>query len=168
MASRLCVLLVVIGLGVTMASMPSGAQRGPCHGDVDGDGMVTIDEIVSAVNHALHGCPEPTADMGPTPTATPDVPIPFCQAAQLDLPADTEVTCLAMDARTGTGCVQVAIRGGDCTAGRACLNSTASCGCVGGPLDGVSGACSFTTNPKGIGCHGICTRDCVITIGGAL
>jgi hypothetical protein len=37
----------------------------PCAGDGNGDGQVTVDEILTAVNYALHGCT-------PAPTPTPD------------------------------------------------------------------------------------------------
>lgn len=53
--------------------------------DVDGDGSVTVDEIISAVSNALPGCgaaaPTPTATSTPrvqgTPTHTP-IPVPGC------------------------------------------------------------------------------------------
>jgi hypothetical protein len=32
------------------------AQWARCGGDFNGDGRVTVDELVTAVNHALHGC----------------------------------------------------------------------------------------------------------------
>jgi hypothetical protein len=40
---------------------------GQCLGDFNGDGMVTINEIIIAVNNSLNGC----QDVGPTPTPTP-------------------------------------------------------------------------------------------------
>jgi plastocyanin len=53
--------MVNIALGV--------ADSSSCNaGDADGNGQITIDEILSAVNNALNACPTPV------PTATPSVP----------------------------------------------------------------------------------------------
>jgi hypothetical protein len=41
-------------------------------GDAGGDGAVTVDEIVAAVNHALTGCPVATTPTTPLETPTPD------------------------------------------------------------------------------------------------
>lgn len=41
----------------TLTPTPSPALR-PCVGDENGDGVVTIDEIMQAVDAALHGCTE--------------------------------------------------------------------------------------------------------------
>jgi YVTN family beta-propeller protein len=38
--------------------------------DADGDGQVTVDELLQAVNNALSGCPSPPATAIPTPTPT--------------------------------------------------------------------------------------------------
>jgi hypothetical protein len=35
----------------------------PCAGDIDGDGAVRIDELVTAVHHSLQGCPPPVATL---------------------------------------------------------------------------------------------------------
>jgi hypothetical protein len=44
-----------------------------CPGDLNGDGEVTIDELIRGVNAALYGCsPVPTAAVTPTPTQTPN------------------------------------------------------------------------------------------------
>lgn len=45
----------------------------PCLGDGDGDGVVTVAELVRAVNHALFGCPvaTPSSTRTPRPTETP-------------------------------------------------------------------------------------------------
>ncbi len=43
----------------------STAQADSCPGDVNGDGEVTVDELVRAVNHALNGCPPALALGGP-------------------------------------------------------------------------------------------------------
>jgi hypothetical protein len=57
-------------------SSPAAAQE--CPGDLDGDGSVTVDEILTVVNAALNGCStEPTATpplpatSTPLPTASP-------------------------------------------------------------------------------------------------
>jgi hypothetical protein len=49
--------LAVVGcaLGALLASPPAQAQS--CVGDCNGDGMVAINELISAVNNALNGCP---------------------------------------------------------------------------------------------------------------
>lgn len=46
------------------------AQCTTCVGDADGDGNVTINELIQAVNNALDGC-----DGSATPTATASVPV---------------------------------------------------------------------------------------------
>ncbi len=48
---------------VFVGCAPSPCTECSCTGDRNGDGQVTIDEIVVAVNNALNGCPPPT----PTP-----------------------------------------------------------------------------------------------------
>ena len=52
MTRRVVVALVVtVGLVCTFAS-PSAA----CTGDCDGDGRVTVDEVLQAVGASIHGC----------------------------------------------------------------------------------------------------------------
>ncbi|HSQ00502.1 MAG TPA: hypothetical protein VL049_25045, partial [Candidatus Dormibacteraeota bacterium] len=43
---------------------------GQCCGDCAGDGQVTIDDLIRAVNNALNGCSEATPTSGTPPTAT--------------------------------------------------------------------------------------------------
>ncbi|HVM94744.1 MAG TPA: DUF1566 domain-containing protein [Candidatus Acidoferrales bacterium] len=45
-----------------LAFWPSGieAQCAQCKGDFDGNGHVTVDELVTSVNNALNGCPSPS------------------------------------------------------------------------------------------------------------
>lgn len=52
---------VAIGLAVAFVwSVPQlGAEDLMCEGDFDGSGHVTIDELITAVNNALGGCPVP-------------------------------------------------------------------------------------------------------------
>jgi hypothetical protein len=57
---------------ITMVSAAISGCTAGCPGDLDGDGMVTVDEIIKAVNAALVGCP-----MGPTPTPTPVEQCPY-------------------------------------------------------------------------------------------
>jgi hypothetical protein len=64
-----CIIVIVIvsvqlAVGVLPWAAPAAAQT--CPGDLNGDGEVTVDEIVTAVNAALEGCPTP-----PKPTPTP-------------------------------------------------------------------------------------------------
>jgi len=47
-----------------------GAARAQCPGDSNGDGRVTIAELVAAVGSALHGCPTATNTVPPTAAAT--------------------------------------------------------------------------------------------------
>lgn len=52
---------------------PVAAPAQTCPGDLNGDHEVTIDEVITAVNAALNGCP---AGPSPTASATPS-PIPI-------------------------------------------------------------------------------------------
>lgn len=63
-------LLVTVALVWAMA----GAAAAQCCGDCAGDGSVTIDDLIRAVNNALNGCatgPTPTVGTPATPTRTP-------------------------------------------------------------------------------------------------
>jgi hypothetical protein len=109
---------LVAGFLLALSAGPSAAR---CPGDLNGDGAVTIDEVIAMVNTALYGCPVPgpaascpedlngdgmvtvdeilqavgTALSGcPTPTATP-VPSPPTATA-------TETTTLVSDTPTVT------------------------------------------------------------------
>lgn len=59
-----------------MLAVPAVGQEST--GDTNGNGMVTIDKILVAVNNALHGCvatsPTPTRTPTPTPTRLPATP----------------------------------------------------------------------------------------------
>jgi len=58
----------VLVLGIWLAiSSAARATDAPCAGDLNGDAEVTIDEIITAVNNALSGCP----NVAPTPTPSP-------------------------------------------------------------------------------------------------
>ena len=59
-----------IALALTLAPCTTLAQ--PCPGDLNGDGEVTINEIIVAVNSALNGCtlPSPTPPVSASATAT--------------------------------------------------------------------------------------------------
>jgi hypothetical protein len=48
-------------LSALLLALPAGLVRAQCPGDLNGDGRVTIDEILTMVNAALHGCPPPGA-----------------------------------------------------------------------------------------------------------
>jgi hypothetical protein len=61
---KVIILLSILAVGLSSAA---GADETPCAGDANGDRRVTINELVTAVNHALNGCPEVEA----TPTRTP-------------------------------------------------------------------------------------------------
>lgn len=65
--TKVAVLLAVLTWSF---AIPARAQ---CCGDCNGDGMVTINELITAVNNALLGCgaATPTAGRTPTPTRKP-------------------------------------------------------------------------------------------------
>lgn len=66
---------IVAAIAASFMQM-GGASAQPCPGDLNGDGSVTVDEIVIVVNTALHGCNPPptvTATQPAAPTATPSV-----------------------------------------------------------------------------------------------
>lgn len=136
-----------------------------CDGDFDGDGRVTVDEILVSVDNALTGCPLPTAAAAtPTPEATPTPTLAAaCAGSSLALASGVNATCLGSVDERGADCSRVRIEG-DCPVGRACAAATAHCSCVGGPLAGQSFACQFSKIPGGIRCGGVCTGDCVISI----
>ncbi len=58
------VLSIALLIGVRGAHAASSCST--CPGDLNNDGVVTIDELVRAVNSALYGCPTP----GPTQSST--------------------------------------------------------------------------------------------------
>ena len=55
---------------VLIGSMLVGRASGQCCGDCNGDGRVTIDELVTAVNRALGSCADATPTTQPTDTPT--------------------------------------------------------------------------------------------------
>lgn len=65
----------VVGVGelVVQVRIALGDERVEAcpAGDEDHNGVVEIDELVSAVQRALNGCPQPTPSNSPTPTPTP-------------------------------------------------------------------------------------------------
>jgi hypothetical protein len=56
-------------LAAFLLALSAGPLRAQCPGDLDGDGTVTIEEIVAIVNAALYGCPVP----GATPSCPGDL-----------------------------------------------------------------------------------------------
>jgi len=66
---RVTWLAVVVSLLVCVSRVI--AQQ--CPGDLNTDGQVTIDEILTVVSAALNGCPPPTAAGTPSPTLAPSV-----------------------------------------------------------------------------------------------
>jgi hypothetical protein len=68
--------LVLVALLFCLPRPSTGTQDDtPCQGDFNGDGQVTIDEILRVVHNALYGCavpsPTPTPTLTVVPTATP-------------------------------------------------------------------------------------------------
>ncbi len=53
--------------------VPFVALAQMCPGDLNGDGQVTVDEVVRSVDAALNGC-----GPAPTPTAPPQCATRFC------------------------------------------------------------------------------------------
>jgi hypothetical protein len=136
--------LLFVALAALVWFGTSSVVEGQCDGDFNGDNVVSIDELVVGVGHALSGCPPPppsstptsTATSTPTPTATSTptatatltptstaTPLPRCG----DGLADPEEECDGSDLNNRT-CADV---GGDpfgtltCTAG--CQFDTAHC-----------------------------------------
>lgn len=67
-------MIVIVVLALLLVAPAAGAQ---CCGDCDGNGEVTINELITAVNNALGVCSD-----GPTPT--PTVPADACPIDFLD------------------------------------------------------------------------------------
>jgi hypothetical protein len=59
----------IVLLSVTLILASAGGAAAQCCGDCRGDGSVTIDDLITAVNNALTNCGAPTST--PEPTATP-------------------------------------------------------------------------------------------------
>jgi hypothetical protein len=53
------IILVVISVLLGLWSAPIQAQCDQCKGDFNGDGQVTVNEILVSVNNALNDCPAP-------------------------------------------------------------------------------------------------------------
>ena len=69
--------VLAVALAVAGAALNVPSARAQCCGDCDNDRRITVDELVTAVNHALQGCPAlqtpmatATATLTPTPVAT--------------------------------------------------------------------------------------------------
>jgi hypothetical protein len=66
---------------VALVASWSAAVSAQCCGDCNGDGQVTINELITAVNNALNGCTAPTRGRTPTVTRRPTAtatPVPRC------------------------------------------------------------------------------------------
>jgi hypothetical protein len=63
-------------VAMSVAAAIAGAQS--CPGDLNGDGQVTVAELITAVNSALYGCSGHNTPTPPTPTPTPP-PVTGCQ-----------------------------------------------------------------------------------------
>jgi len=59
---------LITGLVLMLAT--AGQAAAQCCGDCAGDGSVTIEDLIRAVNNALSGCAQETATVGPSPTPT--------------------------------------------------------------------------------------------------
>jgi hypothetical protein len=93
-------LVVLVASAVVSAS----AGHAQCAGDIDGDNVVMIAELIAAVNSALTGCPTPTStrmgEASATPTATATV---VATATRTPLPSPTATaTTITSPTRTGT------------------------------------------------------------------
>jgi hypothetical protein len=72
--ARIPKLIELIVVSVVICALAASA-RAQCCGDCNGDGTVTINELVTAVNNALDACgaATPTPEKTPTPTRHPTV-----------------------------------------------------------------------------------------------
>ena len=86
---RATLILVSASLVSALVWSMAGSARAQCCGDCNGDGAVTINELITAVNNALSGCGAATATLERTvtPTRTPTLthkptvtptPVPHC------------------------------------------------------------------------------------------
>jgi len=55
------ILLIFASVFLMFCPTTSVAQSSQCRGDFNGNGQVTVDEILTSVNNALNGCPPPGA-----------------------------------------------------------------------------------------------------------
>jgi hypothetical protein len=98
MVRKLFVVMVMLSVVPLLAAADWGRWRSTaaaqsCPGDLNGDKQVTVDEVLTALNSALHGCPE-----GPTPTPTRSV-----VATQTPTPAPVTGCALRFDEDYGGG-----------------------------------------------------------------
>src|SRR5271169_5182301 len=72
-AQDACFITAQLILVAVLVCAMAGSARAQCCGDCNGDGMVTINELITAVNNALSGCggPTPTTGLTATPSRTP-------------------------------------------------------------------------------------------------
>lgn len=61
----------IVLLGLSLLFVGPGWAAGQCCGDCAGDGTVTIDDLIRAVNNALVGCAQETPTVAPSPTPEP-------------------------------------------------------------------------------------------------
>jgi hypothetical protein len=64
-------------LGIAIAGLLAGTAAAQCCGDCDGNGVVGINELITAVNKSLGGCSDATPTEVPTATPTPSNRCPF-------------------------------------------------------------------------------------------
>ncbi len=106
---------LITGVNIALGSGPLSS----CPSfDVNGDEMVEINELISAVNNALTGCPTDT----PTPTATAGTAETPTPAPRIDFVCQGVGRCVAADMSTDRSCLSE----GDCNIG-----AGESCGAVG-------------------------------------
>ena len=89
--------LILVLASLTLTASGAAAQ---CCGDCNGDGEVTINELITAVTNALQGCtaptPTPTSGHSPTPTKRPTktpTPVPTCPFKLTDNSAGSGGAC---------------------------------------------------------------------------
>jgi hypothetical protein len=90
---------VAVALGLVETSRCPGF-------DGNGDVIVQVDEILGAVDHALHGCPAPGPTATPTPTRTPSAtptPLPEDPAERVIALAAPRVCWIGGDSVEGGG-----------------------------------------------------------------
>jgi hypothetical protein len=84
-------------IALLLVTAPSPGRAQTCEGDFNGDGMVAINEVITAVVNGLNGCPSPLPTFAPTST-----PVPPRTGTPTPTPTATTPTPSATITRTPT------------------------------------------------------------------
>jgi hypothetical protein len=91
-----------------LLALSAGPGRAQCPGDLNGDGAVTVQEVIAMVNTALHGCPAPSRavscpeDLNGDGTVTVDEILRAVAAALSSCPTPTSTSGLSIATATPT------------------------------------------------------------------